>query len=305
VVFLLVAYLISVFAEDEAAEVSESSSGIYSGSHNLHRILLRTFRSHTGASTYGSGQRPGDAAESKEDDYPELWSGLSPSPVADGPYNPVASLLELDKRHPDGFDVHSTGRIVGGSNTEPDRYPYLATLQVQSYPICGAFLIKPDVLLTAAHCYGSGFNREDIGRWNLHDSSEDYESFHIQKQIMHPDFTYFQNRRVGNDFMLLKLFGSSSQPTVRLNPNDAVPSNNGKVTVMEWGRTSFGGSTSSVLKEVDVNVISNSRCKTAKGTTSTGGEYNYSGIIEPNNIPLVEGRIPAKAIRVGRSSGPG
>ena len=132
-VFLLVAYLISVFAEDEAEEVYESSSGIYSGSHNLHRILLRTFRSHTGASTYGSGQRPGDAAESKEDDYPELWSGLSPSPVADGPYNPVASLLELDKRHPDGFDVHSTGRIVGGSNNQV--FSHLSSRQAEVSPL--------------------------------------------------------------------------------------------------------------------------------------------------------------------------
>ena len=137
-------------------------------------------------------------------------------------------------------------RIVGGTKTPrpPNlRYPYMVSLQRRDYPICGAFLIAPDCILTAAHCRGS-FDYAELGRWDLAaDATESYQRFDILECTMHPSFTYFEDRQIGNDFMVCKLNGKADvdrYPPVQLNANPSVPQTSEAVTVVGWGRTASG-----------------------------------------------------------------
>ena len=62
--------------------------------------------------------------------------------------------------------------IVGGDGVKPPfKYPFMVNARR-----CGASLVAPNVLLSAAHCAGF-INHVKIGKHNLNDISEDYETF--------------------------------------------------------------------------------------------------------------------------------
>jgi len=50
-------------------------------------------------------------------------------------------------------------------------YPYAVSLQDEKGPYCGASLIAPDMLLTAAHCKQNKSIKAVIGRYDLRDTS--------------------------------------------------------------------------------------------------------------------------------------
>ena len=62
--------------------------------------------------------------------------------------------------------------IVGGDEINPPfKYPFMVNARR-----CGASLVAPNVLLSAAHS-GGFINQVKIGKHNLNDISEDYETF--------------------------------------------------------------------------------------------------------------------------------
>lgn len=46
----------------------------------------------------------------------------------------------------------SDSGIVGGKEAKPHSRPYMASLQVGEHHTCGGILIRPDFVLTDAHC---------------------------------------------------------------------------------------------------------------------------------------------------------
>mmetsp|Transcript_24471 Transcript_24471/g.35085 ORF Transcript_24471/g.35085 Transcript_24471/m.35085 type:complete len:365 (-) Transcript_24471:45-1139(-) len=152
-------------------------------------------------------------------------------------------------------------RIVGGTASAVDRYPYLVTLiQKESdtlmYQLCGGILIAPDVVLTAGHC-APKVNTAQIGRYDLADWSDNFESFSIVQSITHPLFNkinYFY------DYALLGLSGKSTYAYAQLNHDPTVPAVGSNVHVIGWGATQSGGLSSSVPNEVAVQSMSNSQC---------------------------------------------
>ena len=153
-------------------------------------------------------------------------------------------------------------RIVGGVESENGRYPYqVALISPNGFQVCGGALILSDYVLTAAHCSGAA-SLVHIGRHNLEDGTEDYESIPIAYEIIHPDYcrlTY------GNDLMLLRLTRSSIYRPVVMNSDNPGLSVGDDVTVMGWGTISEGGPGSYVLLEAEVDVVSNSVCAASYG----------------------------------------
>ncbi|CAG0908485.1 unnamed protein product, partial [Darwinula stevensoni] len=109
--------------------------------------------------------------------------------------------------------LSSSGRIVGGEDTEPGEYPWMAALIRKSStlrPFCGGSLISPGHVLTAATCV-----REDrqnpssflvrIGEHNFANMSEtEHRDFNVARIHIHPNFT---ERSWGfyNDLAILEL----------------------------------------------------------------------------------------------------
>lgn len=165
--------------------------------------------------------------------------------------------------------------IVGGQEADVGEYPWQAALMLNvgsnSNPrlvqFCGGSLIDAEWILTAAHCIEDLIGRTNlfvvIGRHRL--SSSGGETIRISEIVPHPNYNA---RTSNNDIALLRLSQPSQAQTVSL---DIPELNTGDyATVVGWGRTIDGDadSTSDVLMEVSVPLVSEAQCKQAYGNSS-------------------------------------
>jgi secreted trypsin-like serine protease len=179
---------------------------------------------------------------------------------------------------------------IGGSSAflaQEDRYPYMASLQIEGaspntgkfdYHMCGGFLIAPDLIMTSAHCAdysppGSdetfqAFNGIEVGRVNL-GQEETYDKFNSQTYhleyenlipenlIKHPKFdvTTYEH-----DLMIVKVFGKSRYPHVKVASHDDVGE---EITLVGWGAESANSNKkySDELREADMLIMTNEQCK--------------------------------------------
>lgn len=162
-------------------------------------------------------------------------------------------------------------KIVGGVEVNPEgRYPFqVAMIDSNGNQYCGGSLVDKDWVLCAAHCAGVG-SRVYIGRHDLSDDNEIFDSIEIDWETMHPDY---KNETMDNDFMMVKLKQSSSKTPVTLDDDSVDLSAGVDVTVMGWGTTSSQGAASDILMEVEVDIVSNSECNN-----------DYSGRITDNMV---------------------
>eukprot|EP00804_Cyclotella_cryptica_P013972 CCRYP_002483-RB/>CCRYP_002483-RB protein AED:0.35 eAED:0.37 QI:166/0.71/0.5/1/0.42/0.5/8/0/425 len=177
-------------------------------------------------------------------------------------------------------------RVIGGRESAGGRYSYAVSLADNIGAFCGASLIAPDVVLSAAHCSGGSY-RAIIGRHDL-DTNEGDE-VEIKKEIVHPQY---DASITDNDFMLLILERPTTAKVamVQLNDDPLVPEVGSEVIVMGWGDTTADDltmETSSVLMEVSVNVISNTQCQAAKGKHN-GYSDSYDGWITEHMLCAVD-----------------
>jgi len=149
------------------------------------------------------------------------------------------------------------GLIIGGEPVKPPfKYPYMVFGN-----LCGASLISANVLLSAAHCAGV-FDNVQIGRHDLNDNTEKYETFRVVEEVPHPLYDETTN---DYDLMLLRIDGASTRKPVELDRGDTTLAPGQKVITMGWGRTltDDDGTGSSILLEVKVKLWSQVKCNDA------------------------------------------
>jgi secreted trypsin-like serine protease len=150
--------------------------------------------------------------------------------------------------------------IVGGTQVDPAcpdcKYPFMVSLRSSSWGghFCGGSLVREDWVITAAHCVqGSSPSSVDvkIGLHNVNNTTG-AQTRDVDQIIIHPNYS---GNSLDNDYALLHL----SQPITDFEPiklctdtdHDEEPVMS---TVMGWGATSSGGSSSNTLLEVDVPI---------------------------------------------------
>ena len=164
-------------------------------------------------------------------------------------------------------DIASTPqtRIVGGTTSSPGQFPYFVDIAG-----CGASLISPSVVLSAAHCsdtsaIANGVIR--VGAYNYKWSDKDGSTFaDIEEVVTHPDY---DDRTVAYDMMLIKLTEPVLVDTTRKNSVLRLPAKdeqrsfrqaNTPLTVLGIGTLAEGEGFPLALQHVEVQTIADGDC---------------------------------------------
>ncbi|XP_063065591.1 chymotrypsin-C-like [Engraulis encrasicolus] len=162
----------------------------------------------------------------------------------------------------------SVSRVVGGQEATPHSWPWQVSLQHRMgdmwFHSCGATLISPDWIMTAAHCYkrGSAY-RVQIGKHRLSNEEEEGAiTVQIAKVFVHNDYDDHLTR---NDIALMWLdhtidLTDTIQPAC-LPRSGAIMPHNAPCYVTGWGRLSTMGDGSDTLQQALLPIVEYAICK--------------------------------------------
>jgi Trypsin/RTX calcium-binding nonapeptide repeat (4 copies) len=200
-----------------------------------------------------------------------------------------------ERRAPRSDDLQP--RIVGGGLTTIGEWPWQAAVTLNpasssgngfDRQFCGGSLVAPTIVVTAAHCvyndiFGTFFpasrQASITGRTTLSNSSQGQEIawsrlFFFTDSSGKP---LFNPNTMDWDVVFAEL--SSPSPPANSTPIQIAGANgaafwapgNENAWATGWGATSFGGSESDTLREVNIDRIADSTCGAA---TSYGGDFH-------------------------------
>ncbi|XP_075768000.1 granzyme B-like [Pelodiscus sinensis] len=168
---------------------------------------------------------------------------------------PIAFLLPPGAR---------SGQIIGGQEAEPHSRPYMAYLHIQHAMKafkCGGLLVKPNVVLTAAHCQGESIT-VILGAHNISQWEPSQQVLQVQRQIPHPQYN---DTHDDNDIMILQLQGEAHRNKyvdfIKLPATKRRVRPKTKCSVAGWGRTDpRSKQTTGTLQEAHMVVMEDANC---------------------------------------------
>ncbi len=142
-------------------------------------------------------------------------------------------------------------RIVGGEPALSGSFPFAAALATDSrFQYCGGSVVADRFILTAAHCQVGAGDLALVGSTDLTKA----RAVRISESRINPKFV---PATLDFDVAVAKLEASAGVPTVSL----AATATSKDATVIGWGATSEGGSTTTLLRQVSVPLWDWEKCR--------------------------------------------
>lgn len=190
------------------------------------------------------------------------FAELSTEVAAAGISNPNATkTAEVDDEDDDDW-YNYDGRIIGGLPTSIQNFPYQVSLQYRAQHICGGAIVRPNIVITAAHCVD---NTMKVSAFTVRAGSSQHayggQLRAVLRILRHEGYS---STTYNLDVALLQLerelvYTQTVQPVELAAPN-AVLSAQAKLFVSGWGLTSETGYVSAMLNYVDVKLIGQETC---------------------------------------------
>ncbi|XP_046609889.1 venom serine protease 34-like [Neodiprion virginianus] len=161
-------------------------------------------------------------------------------------------------------------RIVGGTTTVVNEFPMMAGIVDVNKRLvfCGATIISPTVVASAAHCLQNMPTKETAVLVGDHDVSTGTDTsaavLHlVAKILLHPSYSVDTN---ANDISLVFtlepiVFNMDVGPACLPFAYASTTFVGNEVEMLGWGTLEFAGAKSDVLQKVKVNVTSINRCQ--------------------------------------------
>ncbi|XP_003216690.1 chymotrypsin-like elastase family member 1 [Anolis carolinensis] len=193
-------------------------------------------------------------------------------------------------------------RVVGGYEARKHAWPSQISLQYASggswYHTCGGTLLRPNWVMTAAHCVDRNMNfRVVVGDHNIYQNEGTEQYISVGRKYIHPSWNS-NNVAGGYDIALLQLSQSASLNSYvqlgALPPSGQILPNNNPCYISGWGMTRSNGQLATVLQEAYLPVVDYSTCSSSSYWGSTvkntmvcaGGDGARSGCQGDSGGPL-------------------
>uniref|UniRef100_A0A3P9CGZ2 Transmembrane serine protease 4a n=1 Tax=Maylandia zebra TaxID=106582 RepID=A0A3P9CGZ2_9CICH len=159
-------------------------------------------------------------------------------------------------------NVGADDRIVGGTDTSIDHWPWQVSLQRSGQHTCGGSLVSPRWVVTAAHCF-TGSNKE-LRQWAVVSGQTSIITLggsSVDRVIVNADYNAETN---DYDIALMRLTRPITVSDVRrpvcLPPKDYSITAETYMTVTGWGYRRENGAVADILQEAKIPLIAQSVC---------------------------------------------
>ncbi|XP_029161396.1 trypsin-1-like [Nylanderia fulva] len=154
-------------------------------------------------------------------------------------------------------------RIIGGTSTTIDKYPYQVSLHYNNKLVCGGSIISKEWILTAAHCvYGLKVSLFKIRVASSYHDNGGILITDISSIIWHESF---DEDNYDYDVALIKLLkplslDRNTKIITLATPSIVIKTGNNAV-VSGWGKTSANGESSKVLQTLKIPIFDQEACR--------------------------------------------